>query len=129
MEVLKIADCRPEGSEGIVTASISVVTKISQKYQAMNTLWDLKWQVYFSLSAPNPQLNYTLAFMRIMPIASILYFCLVYCSFSNFVVLTNHLGIVSTGVLGQYSEIDLDIFLFSDDAITAGLDNTRTVKI
>ena len=55
MEVLKNADYRPEGSEGIVTASISVVTKIFQKYQAMNTLWDLKWQVYFSLTkCPKP---------------------------------------------------------------------------
>lgn len=58
-----------------------------------------------------------------LPIASVLYF--VSCAgFPNFVVLTNHLGIMSTGALGQYSETDLDIFLLSDDAITADLNNT-----
>ena len=54
MEVLKIADCRPEGSEAIVTASISVVTKIFQKYQAMNTLVRFEMASLFFTKCPKP---------------------------------------------------------------------------
>lgn len=90
----------------------------------MNTLWDLKWQVSFSLaSAPNPQLNYTLVSQEQICLCFHLILLFGVLQFLKlFVVLTNHLGIMSTG-LGLSSETDF-VSPSSHDAIAAGLDNT-----